>query len=331
MSDYGYDFSFYLLSQLSEKTSVSSEVTWYHHSFLLVFAMMHKCWLSILCGAPLPHPSLEAPRVAHICSQIKCILTVWLYNQSSSPSRLMRTTAFVNPTKSPSRGTVTTFEGPGKPVPPGGSPWGVEIARNVCKMEENESSMVLSCRRTQEPGCFSQWFSSSVIVLEGPSDSTSQPLPRVCALGHTCECTELSIPEETTWGAVPCLHVHPLLSAPTRFDSHVPFRRTALLSCDLIQTQICQNHTSEFPYMPRCGHTGHNFLFICKPLYQCLHRQCQLCQSPSIPPVGSPAPSALQTRGIRVWRLPFVYVPEPLIAVGLLVFPMRWPYEPWEL
>lgn len=74
MSDYGYDFSFYLLSQLSEKTSVSSEVTWYHHSRLVVLAMAHKFWISILCRVSLPHSSLEAPRVAHICSQISAFL-----------------------------------------------------------------------------------------------------------------------------------------------------------------------------------------------------------------------------------------------------------------
>lgn len=74
MSDYGYDFSFYLLSQLSEKTSVLSGVTHYRHLCLLVLAMVQKFWISILCRVPLPHTSLEAPREAHICSQINTFL-----------------------------------------------------------------------------------------------------------------------------------------------------------------------------------------------------------------------------------------------------------------
>lgn len=74
MSDYGYDFSFYLLFRLSEKTSVSSEVTHYRHLCLLVLAKAQKFWISILRRVPLPHASLEAPRVAHICSQINAFL-----------------------------------------------------------------------------------------------------------------------------------------------------------------------------------------------------------------------------------------------------------------
>lgn len=74
MSDYGYDFSCYLLSRLSEKTSVSSEKTHCRHLCLLVLAMAQKFWISSLCRVPLPHASLEAPRVAHICSQINAFL-----------------------------------------------------------------------------------------------------------------------------------------------------------------------------------------------------------------------------------------------------------------
>lgn len=150
MSDYGYDFSCYLLSRLSEKTSLSSEVTHCRHLCLLVLAVARKFWISSLCRVPLPPRISGGPEGSSHMLADKCILVMWLSDHSFSPSCLMRITPSSDPTEPPSRGTVTTsagnslnsivtFEGMGDLSVQ--SPRGVQITRSFCKMEGNELSM----------------------------------------------------------------------------------------------------------------------------------------------------------------------------------------------
>lgn len=152
MSDYGYDFSFYLLSQLSEETDVFS-VTWYHHSRLVVLAMAHKFWISILCRESLPHSSLEAPRVAHICSQISafllCDCVIILQGQAVwwEPPHLLIPLGPRHWVQHPPSAGNSLLEQHqhlwrARKTCLSRSPRGVQMAKNFCKMEGNELSMV---------------------------------------------------------------------------------------------------------------------------------------------------------------------------------------------
>lgn len=149
MSDYGHDFSFYLLSQLSEKTSVSSEVTRYHHLYLPQHTHSGS-QSSAECPFPHPHISGGPNGSSHMLIN-KCILPVqavweaphlWIplyphYWGQWSP--LLGTS---------SRNSISTFEGHGRPVSLG-VPEVFKLQGTSAKRWEMSFLWLISCRRTQ--------------------------------------------------------------------------------------------------------------------------------------------------------------------------------------
>lgn len=105
MSDYGYDFSCYLLSL----PTVGENICFLRRNTLSSLVFAGSCHgaeildLKPLQSAPPPRISGGPEGSSHMLTD-KCILVLWLSDHSFSPSCLMRTTPSSDPTEPPSRG-----------------------------------------------------------------------------------------------------------------------------------------------------------------------------------------------------------------------------------
>lgn len=130
--------------------------------------------------------------------------------------------------------------------------------------------------------------SSTVVVLEGPSENATQPLLHICALGPEGGCTGL-YPGRDILKSAPCSQARPWLPAPAGFDSHFLFCWTGFSLVNHSNINLSGPYFL-VPSMLRCGCCPHwTQLSLHLLPYVPMSTQTVSTLSKPIPPLGSPA------------------------------------------